>query len=149
MTEENEKLKDLVLTQAKNFTKIKNVLAGEDSYGFTIQRKNIENIIAREKILDDIDKMFVLVDNNTAEIINLSRSISHEAEVNSEEVSSNSIDVNFIIALIVTLALLFLSLFVIRLTSKPLSNVSEMMREIAEGDGDLTLRLKPGGGKRG
>ncbi|WP_158658051.1 methyl-accepting chemotaxis protein [Agarilytica rhodophyticola] len=147
MTADDEILKDLVLAQVDNFSKIKNVLAGEESYGFEIQRQSIENRIAREKLLNHIDDMFLVVDSNTTEIIRLSMSIANVAKENSESVSSNSIDLNFTIAFIVTLVLLCLSFLVIRLTSKPLSNVSEMMREIAEGEGDLTLRLKSGGVK--
>ncbi len=163
-----EKNQGLQLIQTINANLKKIYQYSSDNTSFIAVQKNMTekkdtlvNLLFGEKQSVKVLRNFTITEQANREealrvMVSVVKSLSSvliDVSENAQQVQSNVVTetdgrinsvtaINTVVVIVVLLLLVFSSIFVTRMITKPLSDITNALKEISSGDGDLTKRLK-------
>ncbi|HBS42009.1 MAG TPA: hypothetical protein DEA26_04965 [Oceanospirillales bacterium] len=143
----NEDLAALVSAMQDDRQQLESLMYGADGSLMRLREQNIrlnESLSALSTgMMDQVMAMNELSVTRGAEVREKSRAVRDANEARIEGIASASL----MVCLIVCVALAVLSILITRFVTKPLYKIKKAMKDIAEGEGDLTKRLNVTGVK--
>lgn len=141
LTEGNDSISKLVQEEFEEFKVIKQVMGSGLTSAFTLQKNYVDAYDLQQSLLN---KKYLAEKNVVTQIDELvaeSTKIANQSSVIAEAMGKRGNTINFTVVGIVTVMLSILSLTILNWSSKPMRLIQNAMKDIAQGDGDLTARL--------